>query len=41
MLIEFLLWWLLQCITLQDINEFWMCIDNVVSEYNAMIDMDL
>ena len=37
MLIEFLLWWLLQCMALQDLDEFWACLDQVVLEYNQMI----
>ena len=38
MLIEFLLWWLLQCMALQDLDEFWACLDEVVLEYNLMIE---
>ena len=33
-MIEILLSWLLQCIMIQDINEFEQCLDNIVIEYN-------
>jgi hypothetical protein len=38
MLIEFLLWWLLQCMALQDLDEFWACLDEVVLEYNMSLE---
>ena len=33
-MIEILLAWILQCILLPDFDEFSMCVDNVVLEYN-------
>lgn len=36
-MIEILLSGLLQCILLQDIDEFWMCLDQVVVEYNQTV----
>lgn len=37
-MIEILLSGLLSCIQIQDFNEFSMCVDNVVLEYNLSID---
>ena len=37
-MIDLLLTWILQCILLPDYDEFSMCIDNVVLEYNLSIE---
>ena len=37
-MIEFLLAWILQCVVIPDIDEFSMCIDNVVLEYNMSLE---
>ena len=37
-MIEILLAWILQCILIPDFDEFSMCIDNVVLEYNMSLD---
>lgn len=37
-MIEILLAWILQCIQIPDFDEFSMCIDNVVLEYNQSIE---
>ena len=37
-MIDLLLAWILQCILLPDYDEFSMCIDNVVLEYNMSLD---
>jgi len=36
-MIDILLSWLLQCMLIPDIEEFGMCLDNVVLEYNQSI----
>ena len=36
-MIEFLLAWILQCILIPDIDEFSMCIDNLIVEVNEMV----
>ena len=36
-MIEILLLGLLNCITIQDLDEFGLCLDNVVLEYNQSI----
>ena len=38
MIIDLLLAWILQCVVIPDIDEFSMCVDNVVLEYNQSID---
>lgn len=37
-MIEILLAWILQCVMIPDFDEFSMCIDNVVLEYNMSLD---
>lgn len=37
-MIEILLNWLLACMLIPDIEEFEMCLDNVVLEYNMSLD---
>lgn len=37
-MIEILLAWILQCVTIPDFDKFSMCIDNVVLEYNMSIE---
>lgn len=37
---DLLLAWILQCILLPDFDEFSMCIDNVVLEYNMSIEWE-
>ncbi len=37
-MVEILLAWILQCIQILDIDEFSMCVDNVVLEYNMSIE---
>ena len=37
-MIDLLLAWILQCILLPDYDEFSMCIDNVVLEYNMSLE---
>ena len=39
-MIEILLAWILQCIQIPDYDEFSMCIDNVVLEYNQSIEWE-
>ena len=39
-MIEILLAWILQCIQIPDYDEFSMCIDNVVLEYNMSIEWE-
>lgn len=36
-MIDLLLAWILQCIMIPDFDEFSMCIDNVVLEYNMSL----
>ena len=38
MIIDLLLAWILQCLMIPDFDEFSMCVDNVVLEYNQSID---
>lgn len=38
---EILLAWILQCVMIPDFDEFSMCIDSVVLEYNQSIDDDV
>lgn len=40
-MIEILFAWLLQCVMIPDFDEFSMCLDNVVLEYNQSIDDDV
>ena len=40
-MIEILLAWILQCIQIPDFDEFSMCIDNVVLEYNIKIEWEI
>lgn len=35
---EILLIWILQCIQLPDYDEFSMCVDNVILEYNMSLE---
>lgn len=35
---EILLAWILQCLMIPDFDEFSMCIDNVVLEYNMSLE---
>jgi len=35
---DLLLAWILQCVLLPDFDEFSMCVDNVVLEYNLSLD---
>lgn len=37
-MIDILLAWILQCVMIPDIDEFSMCIDNVVLEYNMSLE---
>ncbi len=37
-MIEILLMWILNCYLIPDFDEFGMCIDNVVLEYNMSIE---
>ena len=37
-MIDFLLAWILQCVTIPNFDEFSMCIDNVVLEYNMSLE---
>ena len=37
-MIEILLAWILQCAMIPDFDEFSMCIDNVVLEYNMSLE---
>lgn len=37
-MIEILLNWLLACMLIPDIDEFGMCLDNVVLEYNMSLE---
>ena len=39
-MIEILLMWILQCIQIPDFDEFSMCIDNVVLEYNMSLEWE-
>lgn len=36
-MIEILLAWILQCVIIPDFDEFSICIDNVVLEYNMSL----
>lgn len=36
-MIDLLLAWILQCVTIPDIDEFSMCIDNLIVEVNEMV----
>lgn len=36
-MIEFLINWLLACVLIPDIDEFGMCIDNLIVEVNEMV----
>lgn len=37
-MIEILISWLLQCILIPDVEEFGLCLDQVVLEYNLSVD---
>ena len=37
-MIDLLLSWILQCVMIPDFDEFSMCIDNVVLEYNMSLE---
>lgn len=37
-MIEILIFWILNCITVADTTQFEMCIDNVVLEYNMSLE---
>jgi hypothetical protein len=37
-MIDILLAWILQCLMIPDFDEFSMCIDNVVLEYNLSLE---
>jgi hypothetical protein len=37
-MIDILLAWILQCVMIPDFDEFSMCIDNVVLEYNMSLE---
>lgn len=39
-MIEILLAWILQCVMIPDFDEFSMCIDNVVLEYNMSLEWE-
>lgn len=39
-MIDLLLMWILQCLMIPDYDEFSMCIDNVVLEYNMSIEWE-
>lgn len=39
-MIEFLFAWLMQCILIPDVEEFGQCVDQLVLEYNQMIEWD-
>lgn len=39
-MIDFLLAWILQCVMIPDFDEFSMCIDNVVLEYNMSLEWE-
>lgn len=36
-MIEILLNWLLACLVIQDVEQFWQCLDTVVLEYNLSL----
>ena len=39
-MIDILLNWLLACILIPDVEEFWQCLDEVVLEYNLSIEWE-
>lgn len=40
MIIDILLAWILQCVLIPDFDEFSMCVDNVVLEYNMSLEWE-